>query len=249
MELCARYTARFSMRPVKARGHSLESRSAVTRRKGPGQSLWRARWYLPLTRGRYRLPNTSREPSRIQPSTKTHESLRVQIPPGPPQILSGSHFSRLGLFLGSAGIRTQLSARPTRKATSYAATSDQSRATASQHCPMPQTMSSCADLTSIAIRSCAFHRKNCVVCGKNPCGTCARAKGIVSKKYYCPEHQPRQVGEPKVTAFKTEPRGRIHLSRRTALNGETRLESHAQVPVVRCAVRGTPIRNAMITES
>jgi len=39
--------------------------------------------------------------------------------------------------------------------------------------------------------SCASHGKNCVVCGKNLCGTCASAKGIVSKKYYCPQHQPR----------------------------------------------------------
>ena len=39
--------------------------------------------------------------------------------------------------------------------------------------------------------SCAAHGKNCVVCGKNLCGTCAVAKGVISKKYYCPQHQPR----------------------------------------------------------
>jgi len=37
--------------------------------------------------------------------------------------------------------------------------------------------------------SCAVHGKNCVVCGKNLCGTCASAKGFVSKKYYCPQHK------------------------------------------------------------
>lgn len=39
--------------------------------------------------------------------------------------------------------------------------------------------------------SCGAHGRNCVVCGKNLCGTCASAKGILSKKYYCPHHQPR----------------------------------------------------------
>jgi hypothetical protein len=38
--------------------------------------------------------------------------------------------------------------------------------------------------------ACESHGKNCIVCGKNLCGTCAIAKGVISKKYYCPQHQP-----------------------------------------------------------
>lgn len=39
--------------------------------------------------------------------------------------------------------------------------------------------------------ACESHGKNCIVCGKNLCATCAIAKGVISKKYYCPRHQPR----------------------------------------------------------
>jgi len=38
--------------------------------------------------------------------------------------------------------------------------------------------------------ACDSHRKNCIVCGKNLCTTCAIAKGVISKKYYCPQHRP-----------------------------------------------------------
>jgi hypothetical protein len=37
---------------------------------------------------------------------------------------------------------------------------------------------------------CASHGKNCLTCGKTLCGTCAVSKGVISKKHYCPEHQP-----------------------------------------------------------
>jgi len=39
---------------------------------------------------------------------------------------------------------------------------------------------------------CASHGKNCAVCGKNLCGTCAISRGVISKKYYCPQHESAQ---------------------------------------------------------
>lgn len=38
--------------------------------------------------------------------------------------------------------------------------------------------------------ACESHRKACTVCGKNLCGTCTISKGVISKKYYCTQHQP-----------------------------------------------------------
>lgn len=39
--------------------------------------------------------------------------------------------------------------------------------------------------------ACESYGRNCILCGKNLCETCAIGKGVISKKYYCPEHQPR----------------------------------------------------------
>jgi hypothetical protein len=62
---------------------------------------------------------------------------------------------------------------------------------------MDQTLScvQCNSLTAYVCENCGSvvcvsHMKKCVVCGKNLCGTCATAKGVISKKYYCAQHRP-----------------------------------------------------------
>ena len=39
--------------------------------------------------------------------------------------------------------------------------------------------------------ACESHGKKCLVCGKNLCSNCVISKGIISKKHYCIEHQPK----------------------------------------------------------
>jgi hypothetical protein len=39
--------------------------------------------------------------------------------------------------------------------------------------------------------ACESHGKKCLVCGKNLCSNCVISKGIISKKHYCAEHQPK----------------------------------------------------------
>jgi hypothetical protein len=39
---------------------------------------------------------------------------------------------------------------------------------------------------------CEHHMRTCSLCAKSLCTTCAISKGILSKTYYCAEHQPRQ---------------------------------------------------------
>jgi hypothetical protein len=39
---------------------------------------------------------------------------------------------------------------------------------------------------------CESHMRACSVCAKSLCTSCVKSKGIISKTFYCPEHQPRQ---------------------------------------------------------
>jgi hypothetical protein len=53
----------------------------------------------------------------------------------------------------------------------------------------------CQHLSVIICENCGLavcdeHRKNCIACGKPICNICAIGKGLVFRKYYCPEHKP-----------------------------------------------------------
>jgi len=53
----------------------------------------------------------------------------------------------------------------------------------------------CQNLPVVLCENCGLivcdeHGKNCIVCSKPICNNCVISKGLVSKKYYCPEHKP-----------------------------------------------------------
>jgi hypothetical protein len=62
---------------------------------------------------------------------------------------------------------------------------------------MDQTLScvQCKSLSAYVCENCGSvvcisHVRNCVVCGRKLCGTCTKSKGVISRKHYCPQHQP-----------------------------------------------------------